>query len=59
MPRLVRAWPSDTWQIRVVSMAALGAFSWRWPEATEAFARGWGAVADVDGLPQRLKGVST
>lgn len=35
--------------IRLVSMGALGPFSWRWPDADEAYERGWAAIAEVDG----------
>jgi hypothetical protein len=35
--------------IRLVSMAALGPFSWRWPDQVETFERGWVAAATVNG----------
>lgn len=35
--------------IRVVAMTALGPFSWRWPQETETFDRGWAAVATAGG----------
>jgi len=34
---------------RLISMTAIGPFSWRWPEGIENYERGWVAVADVDG----------
>jgi hypothetical protein len=33
----------------------LGPFSWRWPEGTECFDRGWAAVAVVDGQEVRAR----
>jgi uncharacterized HhH-GPD family protein len=34
--------------IRLISMTALGPFSWRWPEDTESFERGWLAIASLN-----------
>jgi hypothetical protein len=39
---------SENPSIRLMSMTALGPFSWRWPENVENFDRGWAAVASVD-----------
>jgi hypothetical protein len=38
-------WPS----IRLLSTAALGPFSWHWPDAVESFDCGWAAVASLNG----------
>ncbi|WP_169948938.1 hypothetical protein [Microbispora sp. H11081] len=35
--------------IRLITMTALGPFSWRWPDAFESFERGWAAVVTMDG----------
>ena len=40
---------------RVVSMSAIGAFSWRWPEGIENYERGWVAIADIDGTEFQIR----
>lgn len=42
-------------KIRLLSMSALGSFSWRWPEEVEAFDRGWAVIAEIDDLQFRLR----
>jgi uncharacterized HhH-GPD family protein len=41
--------------IRLVSMTALGSFSWRWPDQVETFERGWVAAATVDGQEVQVR----
>jgi hypothetical protein len=41
--------------IRLLTMSALGPFSWRWPATIEHFDRGWAAVATVDGGEFRVR----
>ena len=41
--------------IRLVSDSELGSFSWRWPEATEHFERGYAALVRFEGREFRIR----
>ena len=41
--------------IRLVSDSELGSFSWRWPETTERFERGYAALVRFEGGEFRIR----
>ena len=41
--------------MRLISASALGSFSWRWPEETEHFERGYAAFVQFDGGEFRIR----
>ena len=41
--------------MRLISASALGAFSWRWPEETEHFERGYAALMQFEGRAFRIR----
>lgn len=43
------------WGIRLVSDSELGSFSWRWPERTEHFERGYAALVRFEGAEFRIR----
>jgi uncharacterized HhH-GPD family protein len=40
---------------RLISISAIGPFSWRWPAGIESYERGWAAIADVDGTEFQIR----
>ena len=50
-----RRLPPLTSDIRLVSNSELGSFSWRWPEATEHFERGYAALVQFEGAEFRIR----
>jgi hypothetical protein len=41
--------------VHLIGMGGLGPFSWRWPDADEAYDRGWAAIVEVDGHQYRMR----
>jgi uncharacterized HhH-GPD family protein len=45
---------------KLVSVTAIGQFSWRWPEGSETYQRGWAAIAEMDGEELHIRhGIGT
>lgn len=40
---------------KLISVTAIGPFSWRWPEGVESYERGWAAIAEVDGQQLHIR----